>query len=202
MSELKENKNKGISDSILDLIQSLSISLILCAIIYILVAMPNQVQGSSMEPTVHQGEIILTNKITNWLGDTEIGHKLGLNYSRGDIIVFRKPGLSDFIKRIIAEPGDKIEISDGRVFINDTLLDESEYLPEGTKTEAGTFLRENKPLIVPEGSFFVMGDNRSNSQDSRFYEVGFVKKEWIRGEVIIRYWPPLTIFKHPKYNLF
>jgi signal peptidase I len=187
-------------NAVLDFMQSASISLILCMLIYFFIAMPNQVQGNSMEPTVHPGEIILTSKISNWLGDTFLGKSLGLNYSRGDIIVFKKPGLSDFIKRIIAEPGDKIELKDGKVYINDILLQEN-YLEENILTEPGTFLTENKPLVVPYDSFFVMGDNRENSQDSRFYEVGFVKKEWIKGEVVIRYWPPFTFFKHPKYNI-
>lgn len=201
LDKSKEQTKFSFSQSVLDFIQSLSISLILCMLIYLLIAMPNQVQGSSMEPTVHPGEIILTHKLSNWLGNTKLGETLGLTYSRGDIIVFRKPGLSDFIKRIIAEPGDKIEIIKGRVYINDSLLDESEYLPDGVVTEPGTFLREGEALIVPEDSFFVMGDNRYNSQDSRFLEVGFVKKKWIKGEVIIRYWPPVTIFKHPEYNI-
>lgn len=165
--------------------------------------MPNQVQGSSMEPNFSQGQIILTNKLSTWMGDTQIGHSLGFNYERGDVIVFKKPDLkNEFIKRIIGIPGDTVAIHDGKVYINGEALDESEYLANDVSTIGGTFIVENDEAIkIPANSFFVLGDNRSNSHDSRSIDVGFIKEEWIRGEVELRYWPSISIFNRPNYNL-
>lgn len=196
-----ESSKFQLPESIVDFLQSIAIALVICIIMYLLIAMPNQVQGSSMEPNFNQGEIILTNKVSTWLGDTGIGRSIGLDYSRGDIVVFQKPGNSDFIKRIIGEPGDTVSIREGDVYINGKKLDESDYLDSTVFTEAGSFLPEGEQLIVPENSFFIMGDNRGNSQDSRSYEIGFVREEWIKGEVLLRYWPNITIFAHPDYNI-
>lgn len=190
-------------DSVVDLIQSIVIALVIIIVMYLVIAMPNQVQGNSMEPNFSQGEIILTNKISTWLGETGIGKRLGFDYSRGDIIIFKKPGVRDhFIKRVIGEPGDTVAIADGVVYINGNVLDESEYLDESVITEGGTFIIDGDlARTIPEDSFFVLGDNRQNSNDSRTIEIGFVKKEWIEGEVELRYWPNITLFSKPDYNL-
>lgn len=206
MDSILEDKKRTLwelPDSIVDFIQSIVIALIICVILYLLIAMPNQVQGSSMEPNFSQGQIILTNKLSTWMGDTQIGHSLGFNYERGDVIVFKKPDLkNEFIKRIIGIPGDTVAIHDGKVYINGEALDESEYLANDVSTIGGTFIVENDEAIkIPANSFFVLGDNRSNSHDSRSIDVGFIKEEWIRGEVELRYWPSISIFNRPNYNL-
>lgn len=206
MDSILEDKKRALwelPDSIVDFIQSIVIALIICVILYLLIAMPNQVQGSSMEPNFSQGQIILTNKLSTWMGDTQIGHSLGFNYERGDVIVFKKPDLkNEFIKRIIGIPGDTVAIHDGKVYINGEALDESEYLANDVSTIGGTFIVENDEAIkIPANSFFVLGDNRSNSHDSRSIDVGFIKEEWIRGEVELRYWPSISIFNRPNYNL-
>ena len=102
---------------------------------------------------------------------------------RGDVLVFRYPRdpSRDFIKRVIAVAGDTIEIKDGRIFLNGLLQNES-YILEKT--------RGSYPLsTVPKGTIFVMGDNRNNSEDSRFADVGFVPLELIKGKAILVFWP-------------
>jgi len=185
----KENlENKEISP-IADFLQSIVVAVSICIVVYLFIATPNQIDGQSMEPNFSNGEIILTNKITHWFGGTQIGKSLGMDYGRGDVVVFQKPGFNDFIKRIIAIPGDTIAINDGSVYINNIKLKE-EYLGENTYTRGGTFVKENtEPVVVPEGNYFVMGDNRSNSHDSRYIDIGFINRDWLKGKVILRYWP-------------
>ena len=103
--------------------------------------------------------------------------------AKGEVIVFRYPRdpSRDFIKRVIAVAGDTIEIKDGRVFVNGQLQNE-EYILEKT--------RGSYPLsTVPEGHIFVMGDNRNNSEDSRFADVGFVPYHLIKGKAVLVFWP-------------
>ncbi len=192
--EVKRPENKKVFGvripyAILDALQTLIISLSICVVIYLFVATPNQIDGQSMEPNFYSGEIILTNKLSEWLGPTPFGKSLGLDYGRGDVVVFQKPGYNDFLKRIIAVEGDTVQLKDGYVYINGEKLVE-DYLPPATFTRAGSFIKENdEPKTVPTGRYFVMGDNRNNSHDSRYADIGFVDRSWFKGKVILRYWP-------------
>lgn len=183
------NQRFTIPSGIIDLIQSFVVALCICLVIYLFVFTPNQVKGNSMSPTLLDGEIVLTNKMVNWLGNSEFGKSLGFSYSRGDIVVFQKPGLDDFIKRIVALPGERVAIRDGYVYVNNNRIVE-DYLPPATFTEGGTFIEDGgEGKVVGEDEFFVLGDNRGASLDSRYNEIGFVKKDWLKGKVVLVYWP-------------
>lgn len=192
VTERTENKKLfgvRVPYAVLDILQTLVISLSICVVIYIFIATPNQIEGESMEPNFFAGEIILTNKLSEWLGPTQVGKQLGLDYNKGDVVVFQKPGYNDYLKRVIGIAGDKIKLQDGYVFINGQKLNE-DYLPPATFTRGGSFLKEDgEEKVVPEGKYFVMGDNRANSHDSRYTDIGFVDRTWFKGKVILRYWP-------------
>lgn len=189
-----EDKKTKLKNNITDFLQSIVIAISVCIVTYIAIATPNQIEGESMEPNFHNGEIVLTSKVHQWLGSTDFGKSLGLVYNRGDVVVFQKPGFNDFIKRIIAIPGDKIALKNGKVMVNNEEIPES-YLPIATFTPGGTFLKENEDsLTVPENNYFLIGDNRSNSHDSRYSDIGFIKRDWFKGKVLVRYWP-LNKFK-------
>jgi signal peptidase I len=130
------------------------------------------VQGGSMEPRLHTGERIIVNLFIYRL----------YTPARGDIIVFRYPldPSKDFIKRVIAVPGEEVEIRQGKVFIN------GKHYPEPYVTK---HLEEDMPpRTVPARHVFVMGDNRENSQDSRSWgPLGF---DYIRGKALLVFWPP------------
>ncbi len=162
-----------------DFIEAGVFALAIFVVVYLFLFQPNQVKGHSMEPTFHDGEYILTDKVS---------FKMGLP-QRGDVVVFASPKNADvdFIKRIISLPGERIKISGGKVYINDTVLDESTYLGAGLYTGPESFLREDREFLVPEGKYFVMGDNRPGSSDSRDFGP-VVPKEFI-GKVFFRYWP-------------
>lgn len=139
------------------------------------------IPSPSMEPTLHEGDRVLVNKLSYRLHDVH----------RGDIVVFERPpaavsvnpdeDIPDLIKRVIGLPGDTIEArADGAVYINDRRLDEP-YLPDDTRTAN---LPEQE---VPEGHVFVMGDNRTNSSDSR--EFGAIDEDLIVGRAFLRIWP-------------
>ena len=102
---------------------------------------------------------------------------------KGEILVFQYPRdpSRDFIKRVIAVPGDTVEIKDGRVLVNDQVLSE-DYILEKTR---GDYPKST----VPQGTVFVMGDNRNNSEDSRFADVGFVPDALIKGKAVLVFWP-------------
>lgn len=191
--QVEDSKTK-LKNNITDFLQSVVIAISVCIVTYIAIATPNQIEGESMEPNFYNGEIVLTSKVHQWLGATDVGKSLGLLYNRGDVVVFQKPGFNDFIKRIIAIPGDKISLKNGKVFLNNEELQEN-YLPIATFTPGGSFLKEDgETLTVPENKYFLMGDNRNNSHDSRYSDIEFVKREWFKGKVLVRYWP-LNKFK-------
>lgn len=164
----------------MDAIQSILIAASVFLVIYIFIARPFQVNGESMYPNFENGEYVLTNLIELRLRNPKLG----------DVVVFQAPvdAEKDFIKRIIGTPGDSVMLKEGNVYVNTIRLDESGFLKSTVKTYPGSFLKENQPVIVPEGQYFVMGDNRTYSSDSR--EWGFVKREKIIGYSFFVYWPP------------
>jgi signal peptidase I len=151
-----------------------------------------RVDGSSMENTLHNGQYILVNKAVYFKVDLSFLNFLPfVDFSdeqyifrqprRGDVVVFRYPGgpSRDFIKRIVGEPGDLVEIRDGLVFINGKALEES-YTADRPQYTYG-------PQRVPPDQYFVLGDNRNNSFDSHSW--GMVPEENIIGRAWLSYWP-------------
>ncbi len=148
------------------------------AIIYLFVAQFHKVSGASMVPTMHDGDYLITEKVTYRFGDPR----------RGDIVVLKNPrdNSQDFIKRIITVPGDTIRVENNQIFVNGLKLDET-YLPAGTLTHAGTFVTEGVEIKAGTSQYFVFGDNRNHSSDSR--EWGPVTKKEFVGKALFRYWP-------------
>ncbi len=157
-------------------------------VMYLVVVNPNQVDGPSMEPNFYNGQLLFTNKLYNILGEQEVGKSLNLTYKRGDVITFQKSGdRKALIKRVIGLPGERVAIKNGSFYINNQKLTE-EYLPPATYTRGGEFIEDGgESILVEEGSYFVAGDNRSVSRDSR--SIGLIKHDWIKGKVILRFWP-------------
>lgn len=174
---------------LLDIAQTLILAAAAFVVVYMFLFRPFEVKGESMFPNLHDSQYLITNVISQKLGDPKLG----------DVIVFKAPSEpdKDFIKRIIGVAGDSVSVKDGRVYLNGKLLDESAYLKPEVKTYGGSFLREGEEVTVPEGYFFVLGDNRSYSSDSR--EWGFVPKRNIIGSSFFIYWPINTagVIKNP-----
>ena len=130
-----------------------------------------RIEGDSMEPNLHNGEYVLIDKISYLL------HSL----DRGDVIVFTPPNNErDYIKRVIGLPGDTVEIKDGRVYVNGVVLDEP-YLKSRINNDMPA-------RMVEKGRYFVLGDNRNNSSDSRSF--GTITPQSIVGRAWLVYWPP------------
>ena len=163
----------SLGEEVKDWVVSIAIAVVLAFIIRYFIVELYLVDGPSMRPTLQSAERLVVNKFIYRFRAPE----------RGEILVFRYPRdpSRDFIKRVIAVPGDTIEIKDGRVFVNQQLMNEPYIL---SKT------RGDYPLAtVPDGHIFVMGDNRNNSEDSRFADVGFVPFELVKGKAVLVFWP-------------
>jgi signal peptidase I len=132
-----------------------------------------RVEGQSMAPTLQDQDRLIVNKLAYRLGDPHVGDIVMLYYPL-------KPEKS-FVKRIIAEEGDQVRIVDGRVYRNDVPLDDSFVPPEYRSHD------DWGPRVIDEGYYFVMGDHRNNSSDSRHW--GLVPKKYIIGKVQLRWWP-------------
>lgn len=160
-------------EALLELAEAVGLAAVLAVVIIAFVAQSFLVQGQSMEPTLHDGERLLVDKLTYRFREPR----------RGEIVVFRVPSDPSrrFIKRIMGAPGDVLEFRDGRVILNGQVLRESYAV--------GPTLSGRIRQTVPPGRYFVLGDNRANSEDSRFADVGFVPRELIVGRAVLVYWP-------------
>lgn len=171
---MSENKKSGSwQDTVSDWLISIIVAVVLAFGIRTFLVEPYMVSGPSMMNTLQDQERLLVNKLVYYTRQPK----------RGEIIVFKYPSDTrrDFIKRVIAVGGDTIEIKDGKTIVNGEAIDES-YIREPFHT--------NLPkMTVPQGHLFVMGDNRNNSEDSRFQDVGFVDLSLVKGKASVIFWP-------------
>ena len=180
--KIKENKVK-------EAVSLIIYCIVVVAVMFLVVKFVGQrtvVLGSSMEPTLQDGDNLITDKITYRLMEPK----------RFDIVVFPyKENTSKLlIKRIIGMPGEKGQIKNGKVYINDTELKDDVY-GNALMVDEGIV---GDPVVLAADEYFVLGDNRNNSQDSRFASVGNIHRDDIIGRAWVRIWPlnKLTLLKH------
>lgn len=152
-------------------------AIIIAYLLQALVVKPFEIPSGSMEPTLVPGDRVLVNRLAYKYGDIQ----------RGDIIVFEsptEPGV-DFIKRVIAVGGDTIEVKKGQVLVNG-----EPQVEDYVQVNDVSFFRYN---VVPPGKLFVMGDNRTDSQDSRVWKVPWLDEDSVIGKAFMIYWPPSRI---------
>lgn len=164
---------------LLDLAETLAIAGAIFFVIYAFLIRPFEVNGASMFPTFKNGEFVFTNLLSQRFGP----------FQRGDVIVFKAPPSQDkdYIKRIIGLPGDTIKIQNGSVYLNGKKLNESAYLSSSVVTGARGFAHEGEDVKVSPQNYFVMGDNRVYSSDSRDW--GLVSFDKVIGKSEFVYWP-------------
>ena len=189
-------------------------TILLTLLIFLLVRTVVQnfkVEGSSMEPNLHSGQYLLFNKLAYFQidpnGIEERFPSLDLPFDepieifgeprRGDVVVFRFPRdpNRDFIKRVIALPGDTVEVRERQVLVNGQIVDEP-YLRDQPQYQP---LYPDGPRVVPPGQYYVLGDNRNNSSDSHVW--GLVPRENIIGRAWLSYWPRSSWGWAPNYEL-
>ena len=177
MGKKEVNQTQSVKNSIIEWVKVFGLAIVLAFVITLFIK-PTLVSGDSMLPTLHENEYLIINKI---------GYKIG-EPKNGDVIVFKSDlekndgTTKDLVKRIIGVAGDKVVIKDGKVYLNDKLLDET-YLSEGMDTTGDV------DIVVPEGKLFVLGDNREVSLDSRYEQVGLVDVNDVEGKVLVRLYP-------------
>lgn len=171
--EVKEENN--VKKEILSWVKCIVVALVLAFFVSHFLIVNSRIPSGSMENTIMTGDKLIALRTSYWFGEPK----------RGEIVVFEYPDDPDelFIKRVIGEPGDKVEVINGKVYINDSEEPlEEPYLKEPMEGSYG-------PFYVPEGCYFMMGDNRNNSLDSRFWTDKYVKESAILGKAAFRYLP-------------
>jgi len=162
-----------------DIIETVIIAAVIFFILNLFIIQPHRIKGASMEPNFHDGELILTQKISYLFGKPE----------SGDVVVFKAPKAPkfDFIKRIVGTPNQKILLQDGKVFVDSHEIDLTKFTDKPALTLKEGFIKEGQEYVIPEGEYFVLGDNRDHSSDSRDW--GTVKESEISGKAWVVYWP-------------
>jgi signal peptidase I len=178
--------------------ESIVIAVILALFIRTFVVQAFKIPTGSMERNLLIGDHLLVNKFVFGPAETRAEHLLlpTKDVRRGDVIVFKYPEgpERDFIKRIIGLPGETVQVRAKKVLINGQPIDEPYVryeqppaaLPERDEVTSFDVREEYGPVTVPAGSYFVMGDNRDNSEDSRYW--GFLPREYIKGKALVVYW--------------
>lgn len=181
---------------LLEIVETLVLTLIIFWVIQSFVAQPFRVQQKSMQHTLEESQYVLVDKLTPNF-DT---------YKRGDIVVFTPPpnwaapGGEPYIKRVIGVGGDTVQVRDGSVFLNGTKLVEPYVFKEDDgQTQATDPLTSVDNWVIPDGQLFLMGDHRGNSADSR--EFGPIDIKVVIGRAWLRYWPidTFTILQTPSH---
>ena len=185
----REGKSKSIFR---EYFEAICIAVLLALFIRTFVVQAFKIPSGSMLPTLLIGDHLLVNKFIYGLR-LPFSNKMLIPYknpTRGDVVVFRYPKdrSIDYIKRVIGTPGDTVEIRAKKVFVNGELVqDPHAHISSPNVLNAANSPRDNYgPILVPEGRIFVMGDNRDNSYDSRFW--GFVDQKDILGKAFVLYW--------------
>ncbi|MDF9407447.1 MAG: Signal peptidase I T [Pelotomaculum sp. PtaB.Bin013] len=156
-----------------EVLESVAIAVLLAVIIRLFILEPFYIPSGSMEPTLKENDRIIVSKLNYHFQEPK----------RGDVVVFKYPldTKRNFVKRMIAVGGETVAIKNSVLYINGQRVSE-DYLPQGLR------FADYGPVEVPAGSYFMMGDNRNNSDDSRVW--GFLPKELIVGKAVVIYWPP------------
>jgi signal peptidase I len=178
---------------LIEVAETLILTIVIFWLIQTFVAQPYRVEQQSMEPTLEPDQYVLVDKLTPKFD----------SYSRGDIVVFNPvrregsctnaiagslPDPTPYIKRVIGEPGDVVELRGGEVYVNGVLIDEPYVHGAPTRPLGG-----DATWTVAEGRIFVMGDNRENSTDSRSEQIGEICTGDVVGRAFLRYWPINTL---------
>jgi signal peptidase I len=177
-AEVSAKSNGGRVAGAISWVRDLAFSVVIAVVLIVFIYQPVKVEGTSMEPGLADNERIFINKFT---------YKLNLgDIRRGDTVVFWYPmdTTKSYIKRVIAVPGDRVRILRGRVYVNGTALVE-DYVAEKFR-DPGTWA-DGRDVPVPPGDYFVMGDHRNSSSDSRSW--GWVPRVNIYGKAVFVYWP-------------
>ncbi len=166
-------------------LNSIVVALILTLIIRTFVVQAFKIPSGSMRPTLLEGDKLFVNKYVYRFEQPK----------SGDIIVFRFPNdpKKDFIKRLVASGGETVEIRDGKIYVNDKVLDDPASFGKFVYYNHDPYGGPGEAVHVPADSYYVLGDNSANSTDSRFW--GFVPKKNVLGKAIFRWWPPKRIGK-------
>ena len=191
---LRNESRQGLWTESLKLVRDIILIIAVFILMGVFVAQPVVVEGTSMLPVLHDGERLLVNKLVYYkFKSVSWGH-----IERGDIVVFWYPKEPDksYVKRVIGLPGETVEIRNGKILINGTELNEP-YLDAEHNQNLPSF----PPRKVDEHFFFVMGDNRDNSSDSRYW--GLVPEKYVYGKAFFRYWKPESVgfLNHGDYNI-
>ncbi len=175
----------SVSSFFLDLIETFVIGLSIFLVVYLFLLQPHQVSGQSMEPTFQTSDYLLTDKVSYRVGTPK----------RGDVVVFHAPANAncpsgtgcDYIKRIIGLPGESVVVKDNDgIYINGKKLPEP-YIPKDYITLSNTYTANERVVTLNQNEYFVSGDNRMHSSDSRTW--GPITQDEIVGRAFFRYWP-------------
>jgi len=191
-NKYKNQSGFALGNFLLEFIQSIVLALSVFVLLYLFIAQPNEVKGSSMFPNFKDKEYLLTEKLSYQFGEPK----------RGDVVIFKAPASEpcsadecEYIKRVIGLPGDRVMVKDGNVYLNGEKLDQS-FLPENVYSSEGEYAKEGVEVIVPEGQYLCFGDNRPNSRDGR--EFGPIERKLIIGKAFLKYWPLNSVGFIPK----
>lgn len=158
-------------------IEAIVVALAISVVLYLFFMTPHEVVGTSMVPNFQNGEHLIANKVIYRFSTPQ----------RGDVVIFKYSDTQDFIKRIVGMPGDEVSLRDGKIYLNGSQFDETDYLDPTVYSSGGDGLSEGETITVPEDEYFVAGDNRPHSSDSRSF--GTIERSSVKGKAWIVYFP-------------